>query len=199
MAECKTSIINGKIVSEWTGSFGEFKGLCKPAMPPFSGLDSTEALTKWLVAQMWVGIFVAVVNFVLNFLIQGNFFIVGLVQAILVAFIGAWVSWFMFCKREPSCCCFCIVIVEGWKQMHLVYGILMLLQAVLSIFRVVLTFMDIMNAVEVNTTSLILGGISLAITILYNITWFFIGLSATKIGAKKAGVELPETVGKAGA
>ena len=68
MAECKTSIINGKIVSEWTGSFGEFKGLCKPAMPPFSGLDSTEALTKWLVAQMWVGIFVAIVNFVLNFL-----------------------------------------------------------------------------------------------------------------------------------
>ena len=50
-----------------------------------------------------------------------------------------------------------------------------------------------------NATYLIYGGISLAITILYNITWFFIGLSATKIGAKKAGVELPETVGKAGA
>jgi hypothetical protein len=196
MAECKTSIINGKIVSEWTGSFGEFKGLCKPAMPPFSGLDQTEALTKWLVAQMWVGILVAVVNFVLSFL-QGFMPIVGLIQAILVAFIGAWVSWFMFCKREPSCCCFCIVIVEGWKQMHLVYGILMILQAVLSILNVVSAFMTILSAG--NATYLIYGGISLAITILYNITWFFIGLSATKIGAKKAGVELPETVGKAGA
>merc|ERR1719487_146830 len=139
MGECKTSIINPGIIKEWIGSLGEFKGQIKPGMPPCSGLDQTEALTKWLVAQMWVGIFAAVVNFVLGVLML-TMPIVGLIQGILFAFIGAWVSWFMFCKREPSCCCFCIVIVEGWKQMHLVYGILMILQAVSMILSTVQWF-----------------------------------------------------------
>lgn len=197
MGDCKTSVISGAIIKEWTGTFGEFKGQCKPGMPPFSGLDKTESLTKWLVAQMWVGILAAVVNFVLGVLMS-TMPIVGLVQGIISAFLGAWLSWFMFCKREPSCCCFCIIIVEGWKQMHLVYGILMLLQAVSMILSTVQWFLALMNTPGIDSMYVIYSGITLAITILYNITWFFIGLSAVKIGAKKAGVDLPEAgaVGK---
>merc|ERR1719389_765167 len=137
-------------------------------MPPFSGLDKTESLTKWLVAQMGVGILAAVVNFVLGVL-MATMPIVGLVQGIISAFLGAWLSWFMFCKREPSCCCFCIIIVEGWKQMHLVYGILMLLQAVVSILSSVNQFYYIMSTSGIDSMYVIYSGITLAITILYNI------------------------------
>jgi hypothetical protein len=81
--------------------------------------------------------------------------------------------------------------------MHLVYGILMLIQAVFMIFGVVQTFLNTLQIAGGDTTTLAYVGINMVITILYNITWFFIGLSAVKIGGKKAGVELPQTVGKA--
>jgi hypothetical protein len=81
--------------------------------------------------------------------------------------------------------------------MHLVYGILMLIQAVFMIFGVVQTFLNTLQIAGADTTTLAYVGINMVITILYNITWFFIGLSAVKIGGKKAGVEIPETVGKA--
>jgi len=196
MSGCKINVLSPGIVKEFIGSLGDFKGQIKPGIPPCSNLDQTETLTKWLVAQMWVGIFAAVVSFVLWFL-QGFMPIVALVQGILIAFLGAWLSWFMFCKREPSCCCFCIFTVEGWKQMHLVYGILMLIQAIFMIWGVVNTFLNTLQIAGGDTTTLAYVGINMVITILYNITWFFIGLSAVKIGGKKAGVELPQTVGKA--
>jgi fumarate reductase subunit C len=195
MGECKTSIINPTIIMEWIGTLGEFMKMLKPSMPPCSGLDNPDALAKWLIIQAWVGVLSAVVGFVMNFLSTQTFGIIGLAQGILIAFLGAWISWFMLCKREPSCCCFCIVVIEGWKQMHLIYGLLMILQAVLMIIQVVQIFLDVLAVGD--PTLLMYSAVTLAITILYNITWFFIGLSATKIGAKKAGVEIPEApVGK---
>jgi hypothetical protein len=200
MGECKTSIINPGIVKEWCATKGEFMGMLKPAMPPFSGLDQPEALGKWLVIQAWLGILSAVVGFVMGILSVGSFGIVGLIQGIVIAILGAWLSWFMLVKREPSCCCICIVVIENWKQMHLVYGLLVILQAVFMVFTVIRSFMAILTPVGGVSAPLMVvvySAISLGMAILYNITWFFIGLSATKIGAKKAGVELPETVGKA--
>jgi hypothetical protein len=79
--------------------------------------------------------------------------------------------------------------------MHLVYGILMLIQAVFMIWGVVNTFMTTLQYAGGDTTTLAYVGINMVITILYNITWFFIGLSAVKIGGKKAGVEIPATAG----
>jgi len=199
MGECKTSIISPAIIKEWLGTLSEFLGMLKPKMPPCSGLDQPEALGKWLVIQAWLGILSAVVGFVMGILSAGSFGIVGLIQGIIIAIVGAWVSWFMLVKREPSCCCLCIVVIENWKQMHLVYGILVILQAVFMVINVIRTFLALLNLPAVDSMVLVYSGISLGMTILYNITWFFIGLSATKIGAKKAGVEIPETVGKAGA
>lgn len=195
MGECKTKIISPKIIKDWIASLGEFKGQLKPKKPPCSEFDKTETLAKWLVIQMWVGILSAGVGFGMGFLSGGTLDFVGVVQRILTAFIGAWISWFMFCKREPSCCCCCLFIVEGWKHMHLIYGLLMMLQAVLMIVQVAQVFLLVLQAGD--QTLLMYSAVTLAMTILHNITWFFIGLSAAKIGAKKAGVEVPETVGKA--
>jgi len=191
MGEMKVSIINGKIINEWVGSFGEFKGNLKPAMPPFSGLDQPEALTKWLIMQFWVGLIAHTVNFVLNFL--NGFMLIGpLISGILGAFIVSWVSWFMLVKREPSCCCFCIIIIENWNLQHLVYGVLMLLYGIQWSLQA-------LNAVQaamllpggVSSMGFIYSVISFAIMVLYSITFLFIGISAVKIGGKKAGVELP--------
>jgi len=163
----------------------------KPAMPPFSGLDQPEALTKWLIMQFWVGLIAHTVNFVLNFL--NGFMLIGpLISGILGAFIVSWVSWFMLVKREPSCCCFCIIIFENWNLQHLVYGVLMLLYGIQWSLQA-------LNAVQaamllpggVSSMGFIYSVISFAIMVLYSITFLFIGISAVKIGGKKAGVELP--------
>jgi len=46
--------------------------------------------------------------------------IIAFVQYAITAFIQTWLFWFMFAKREPACCCFCVVCIEDWKPMHLV-------------------------------------------------------------------------------
>jgi len=185
----QTSIINGKIINEWVGSFGEFKGLLKPAMPPCSGLDQPETLTKWLTMQFWVGLIAHTVNFVLNFL-NGFMLIGNLISGILGAFIVSWVSWFMLVKREPSCCCFCIIIIENWNLQHLVYGVLMLLYGIQWSLQALNLLLAALPG-GVTSMAFIYCAISFAVMVLYSITFLFIGISATKIGSKKAGVELP--------
>jgi hypothetical protein len=80
--------------------------------------------------------------------------------------------------------------------MHLVYGVLMMLY---GIYGILMAVQVLLGAMALGGNALIYSAISLVLMTLYGITWFFVGLSATKIGAGKAGVELPETVGKAGA
>jgi hypothetical protein len=198
MAECKKEIVSGKDVNEFLGSFGEFKGLLKPGMPPFKGLDNKDALSKWLQTQFWIGILAHTINFVLIMLNTTKMAIGGLIGGIIGAFIGAWFSWFMLIKREPNCCCIFVFVITGWKQMYLVYGLLMMFYGAYNILMAVLGLLDALNPAA-GPTALIYNAISVAVMSLYAITWFFIGLTATKMGAKMAGVELPEAVGKAGA
>jgi len=196
MGECKPQVITMPMINEWTATFAEFKGVAKPGPPPFSGFDTKETLTKWLVLQMCVGIIAGIVNCVMNIL-NGYMGagIQGLIQGVCISFILAWVSWFMLVKREPNCCCFCIIVIEGWKLQHLVYGVLMMLQALSTIGASVNMFLAVLSpaaGVTQGPMALVFQGVSLGVTIAHQITWFFIAWSAIKIGGKMAGVEIPD-------
>merc|ERR1719409_1144872 len=61
----------------------------------------------------------------------------GLVGGCVGAFLSTWITWFCFVKREPSCC-FCCVCVEDFKFMHLIYGILLILNGVSQLYNYIM-------------------------------------------------------------
>lgn len=187
MGDCKTYPPNASIAGEFVASLVEFAPNAMPKPPPCSGLDEKDALTKWLVVQMWVGFVNAALGLVIGILSLGMYGlgISGCIGAVVYAFFGAWMTWFMFCYRDPPCCCVCIIIIEGWKSMHLVCGLLLILNAISLTAMNAMSFSSALSAGEVTTTAL--AGFNLFMTLIYNITWFFIGISLTRIGGKAAG------------
>ena len=203
---CKTSVIHGKIIADWIKSLWEFKKACRPEKPPLSGLGEREALIKWLVFQMWFGIVASVVTFVMFFLAEewqdndpgGSQYYVLLLCGILKAFFASWFTWFSFCEQEPNCCLCACFIIQDWKPMYLLQGLLWVAIAANSSCVWLGEFFYRFD-LGADGIYLMCKMIHLVFTILHNIIWLFVGLSLAKQGARTAVVELHETVGKAGA
>jgi hypothetical protein len=207
--KCKVNVINGVIVNEWTGTFGEFKGLLKPAKPPMgcSQSDWKGTLQKWLITQFFVAVLVFPVQIVLYAvaavlsggdvvaIITGN--IVSIIVGILVAFILAWVGWFMLLKREKSCCCCCILWFEDWKYMHLVFGILTTLNGISQLLNAVQALLAALELMGTNGLMyFILYAIAAGFVAIYAITQIYVGRAAIGLGQEIAGVALPLPEGK---
>jgi uncharacterized membrane protein len=203
--KCAVKVINGAVISEWTATFAEFKGLIKWSRPPMGCTqpDWKETMQKWLIIQFFVAALVfpaQILLYAVAALVSGLDFVtpitsnlVGAVIGILVAFISAWVGWFMLIKREPNCCCCCICYIEGWKFQHLLYGLVMMLNGVSQILNAVnllLAALDLMTAL--GPLYVVFYAVATALVAIYGITNLYLGVAAARYGAQVSGVKLPE-------
>jgi uncharacterized membrane protein len=203
--KCEVKIINGGVISEWTATFAEFKGLIKWSKPPMGCKQDNwkETMQKWLIVQFFVAAIVfpvQIVLYALAALLSGLDFVtpitsnlVGAVIGILVAFISAWVGWFMLIKREPNCCCCCICYIEGWKFQHLLYGLVMMLNGVSQILNAVNLLLAALDLMTANgAVYVVFYAVATALVAIYGITNLYLGMAAARYGAELAGVKLPE-------
>jgi hypothetical protein len=203
--KCAIKCMGCGVIKQWCGSFGEFKTLIKCSSPPLGckQADWKEALQKWLIIQFFVAALVfplqilcyvlAAILADLDFVAPITTNLVSVIVGIFVAFISAWVGWFMLIKRDPSCCCCFIAYVEGWKFQHMLYGLLMMVNGVSQILNAVnllLAALDVMSVLGV--PYVVLYGVSTALVAIYGITNLYVGVAATRYGAQLAGVKLPE-------
>jgi len=177
------------IVKEWIATSGEFFKVCTG---PGAGApsDDPKVLTKWLVLSMYVMIITYLIN-IGYFVLSGGGIVGGLIsfaQYVITAFIQTWIFWFMFAKREPACCCFCVVCIEDWKPMHLVAGILLILSGALQAVNSVLSLLTMLANM---TTAVMVYAVFVAFYCLYAVTLIGVGLCLVKAGGKRAGVEVP--------
>jgi len=182
------------VITEWLGSSGEWikKSLTpgKPGKPD----ETPEMLTKWLVFQFHVMILVQIANLVYQFLAAGSLnaliaaiagFIFSVVP-LLVAWVNAWIFWFSFAKREPSCCFF----IEGFKFAHLIVGIFQILYGLSLAANGVNALLTMMSA---GTGTAFIGfAIYTVVLILYALALLGVGVCLVKMGGKKAGVDIPD-------
>jgi len=114
--------------------------------------------------------------------------VISFVQYAIQVFLQTWILWFAFAKREPACCCLCVVCLEDFKPMHLIVGILLTLSGalqVLNVVQVLLTLLSVMN------TATIIYAVFVVFYVLYAVCLVMVGLCLIKVGGKKAGVEVP--------
>jgi len=208
-AECKPTLVNGTIFKEWTATYGEFKGLLKPAKPPMgcSQPDWSETLQKWLIVQFFVACVAHPLTVVLYALaallgggdvvaaITGN--IVGVLWGIVSAFLTAWLGWFMLIKRQPYCCCVLILWFENWTYTHLLFGIFTLLNGVQFLLFGVRALLSSMDTMAADFVGFIFNVAATAMFVIIAITQIYVGRAAVGVGQKIAGITLPAvTAGK---
>jgi len=193
MTECKTKFFDISVVKEWIGSAPTFipKSL-KPGNPGAPG-DSKDNLTKWLVFQFQVMVIANIFGMIhaalAGAIVAG---VTNAISGILSAWISAWFTWFAFAEREPSCCCILIGHIEGWKHMHLIMGILIILGAVSNVLNVLNAFLVVVNAgFDVADVNFIVYAVTVVIYFLYGLANLGVGLCLCKMGGKKSGVEVP--------
>lgn len=208
-AGCKIQIINGEIFKEWTATFGEFKGLLKPAKPSMACTQSDwkAMLTQWLIFQC----IMAMVCFPLRFIVGLVGAVVGggdislvlvpgiiaMVQNVITAFILGWVGWFMMIKREPNCCCLCIIWFEGWKYQHLLYGIITILNGAQALLNAVQALLSAIT--NYPFLWMIFVVVECVLVAIFAITQLYVGRAACGLGQEISGVKMGgEGVGKAG-
>merc|ERR1711998_829020 len=115
-------------------------------------------LTKWLVTSMWM-LILAYLFQIGYYAVSGGGVVSGVINFVIYAiqvFLQTWAIWFCFAKREPPCCCFCVVCLEDWKPMHLVAGILLTLSGVLQVLSAVQTLLSLLG---LDVVSLALYGV----------------------------------------
>jgi len=152
--------------------------------------DDPAVFTKWLVSSMYVLIIAYLIN-IAYFVVSGGGPVGGIiafVQYAITAFIQTWLFWFMFAKREPACCCFCVVCIEDWKPMNLVAGVFLLLNGVLQALNSINFLLTLLSAMTPATFIYIAFVVFYC---LYALCLAMCGLCLIKSGGKKAGVEVP--------
>jgi hypothetical protein len=202
MTECKTKFFDVSVVKQWIGTAGQFipKSL-KPGCPG-APKETKESLTKWLVFQFQVMVVVCILEMV-RWTLAGSpeSGVPFAVRGILSAWISAWFTWFAFAEREPSCCCFGFGHIEGWKHMHLIWGILLILSAVSQVGAFVSTFLPFLSAgLESMAVDFIVYAVVVVFYVLYGFAMLGVGISLVKMGGKKAGIDVEvgkSEVGKA--
>lgn len=183
-------IADVSILKAWIGSSGDFLAVCKG---PGVGApnDDPKTLQKWLVTSMYVLIIAYLVN-IGYYAVGGGGIVTGVisfVQYAIQVFIQTWIFWYAFCKREPPCCCLCVVCIEDWKPMHLVAGVLLLLSGVLQALNAVQALLLLLSVMNLAT---ILYIVFVVFYCLYALCMCAVGLCLIKLGGKKAGVDIPE-------
>jgi len=193
MAECKTKVGDVGVVKEWCGTAGEFiKLILKPGCPPKPS-DAPDACAKWIVFQfqaLLLGLIIGVLDMVLGSMT--TFLLNQAVSLVINAWLQGWIFWFSFVKRESDpCCCFIIVTITGWKYMHLLVGIAFVLQGLSNAFNQ-LNWLRLLGLDFANVgPALIVSILWVACFLLYALGMIGTGLCMVKLGAKKAGVEIP--------
>jgi len=210
---CKINVLNGAIISEWTGTFGEFKGLLKPAKPSFgcSSSDWKDTLQKWLIVQFFVSCFVfpaQLVLYIVAYISAGapvgdviSAYLSPIITGVISAFLTAWLGWFMLVKREPNCCCFCIIWIENWKLQHLVFGILTALSGLSQLGNAVNALLGALDVMAgMGMVYVLMFAIAAGLTAIVAICQIYVGRAAIGLGQEIAGVNLtpPSVPGKAG-
>jgi hypothetical protein len=199
MAECKTKLFDLGVVKEWIGTSGKFiKVSVKPGCPG-APKDDKESLTKWLVFQFHVMVIACIVNMAYAAMLGAiATAVTNVITGILSAWISAWFTWFAFAEREPSCCCFGIGHVEGWKHMHLVWGILMILSAVSNVLNYLQAFLLVLDVgLQTMSVDFIIYAVAMVIYCIYGVAMLGVGIVLVKMGGKKSGVDIPAAeVGK---
>jgi hypothetical protein len=202
--KCKVNVVNGAIISEWTGSFAEFKGKVKPEKPDTACTQSDwkNMLEKWLIAQFVCAciIFPAqLVLYIVAAVLGGgsigdviSTYIGTIVFGIIGAFITAWVGWFMMIKRQPNCCCICIFWIEDWKYQHLLFGIYCVLNGCSQLWNAInaaLSSLDYMDAL--GPVYVLLWFLAAALVAIYAVCLIYVGRAALGLGQEISGASLP--------
>lgn len=214
--KCKINVMSPAVISEWTGSFGEFKGLLKMAKPPMgcSQSDWKDTLEKWLIAQFFVASLVFPLQlgcYILAAILAGYASIItdiitqnlgGILGGIFGAFFTAWLGWFMLIKRQPNCFCCLIIWVEDWKFQHLLFGIVTILNGAQQLYNAVLApggLLDVFKLMDaMGMVYVILYIVATVLVAIYAITQIYVGRAALGMGQEISGVKLPvpgDTVG----
>jgi hypothetical protein len=184
----KVNVFDINFVKEWCSTSKDFLAVCKK--PGFAApSEDPEVLTKWMVSGMYVLILSRFVN--LASAAIGNALVPGIINFLIfvvVAFLQTWIFWFAFVKRQPSCCFVCVVCIEDLKPMHLIAGIFFMLSGVLQFVGALATIQSVML---VGGLYMIVYFVVIFIMLIYSITMVGTGVCLVKMGAKKAGVELP--------
>lgn len=187
----KPNILNIQIAKEWAGSSGDFikalkgPGVAKPAA-------DANVLTKWLVTGFYILILTHAVNIGVYFLASPAFLVTGITNFItffIFAFLQTWIVWYSFAKREPSCCFCFIACIEDFQPMHLLYGILLVLNGV---SQALTALQALSGALAVITSPL--GIVTLIFAVLYGlyaVCQICAGCCLVQLGSKKAGVDIP--------
>jgi len=178
------------IVKEWFGTSGGFVAACKG---PGIGAPSEDpaVLTKFLVSGMYC-LMLGHILFFVSGALNATMNLGGLVGGLLGAFLSTWITWFCFVKREPSCC-FCCVCIEDFKFMHLIWGILLILNGVSQLYNYILGPFGLLNMLSYITEPYALVfAIGVVFIVLYSLCVLGAGVCLVKIGGKKAGVDIPD-------
>lgn len=127
--------------------------------------------------------------------ITGN--IVGVLWGILSAFLTAWLGWFMLIKRQPYCCCLCILWFENWTYTHLLFGLFIVFNGVQFVLLGVRALLSSMDTMDSNFVGFIFNVAATAMSVIIAITQIYVGRAAVGVGQKIAGITLPAvTAGK---
>jgi hypothetical protein len=191
----KPNILNIQIAKEWAGSSGDFikalkgPGVAKPAA-------DANVLTKWLVTGFYLLILTHAVNigfYVLGPATGGGIVtgITNLISFAIFAFLQTWIVWFSFAKREPSCCFCFIACIEDFQPMHLLYGILLVLNGVSQALTAVQALMGALAALTALAPIGIVTLIFAVLYLLYAVSQICAGCCLVQLGSKKAGVDIP--------
>jgi hypothetical protein len=178
------------IFKEWTGSFKDFMAVAK-APGGAAPSDDPKVLTKWMVSSMWVLIIAYIIN-IAYFAVSGGDIVAGViafVQFAISTFIQTWVFWFAFVKREPPCCCLCVVCLEDFKPMHLIAGVFFALKGILEVINAIQNLLPLLSAITAPATLVYI--VFVVFYVLYAVCMLMVGVCLIKVGGKKAGVEVP--------
>lgn len=185
----QVKVFDVQLFKDWIASSKDFIAACKG--PGFAApADDPAVLTKWLVSSLYLIIISYAIN-IAYFAMGGGSITAGItafVQFALSSFLQTWAFWYCFAKREPPCCCFCVVCLEDWKPMHLVAGVFYMLKGVLEIINAALTLVDLIMVIN---TAVMIYMVFFVFYCLYAVCMLCAGLCLVKMGKKKAGVEIP--------
>lgn len=202
--KCKINVLNGTIISEWTGTFGEFKGLVKPEKPATACTQSDykAMLQQWLIAQLVCACIVfplQMVIYIVAAVVSGgspgdviSAYLGSVIWGVIGAFLSAWLGWFMLIKRQPNCCCCCIIWIEDWKFQHLVFGLFSVFNGLSQLMNAInglLAALDLMSGLGMLYVICYL--VVAVLMAVYAICQIYVGRAAVGMGQEIAGVNLP--------
>lgn len=193
----QVKVFDVAIVKEWIGSSKDFIAALKG--PGFAApADDPQVLTKWLVSSFYLLIIayaIQIAYFAMLTSAAGGDIVTGMLNGIyafitfgIQTFIMTWLFWFCFAKREPPCCCFCVVCLEDWKPMHLVAGLFYMLKGALEIIYAAQTLIGLIANINL---PVMIYMVFFVFYCLYAVCMLCAGLCLVKMGQKKAGVEVP--------